>query len=429
MKHAIPVEEIGPFAEEMANAVTKCVHCGFCLPACPTYNLLGEEMDSPRGRIVLMKSVLEGKIELSDALPYIDRCLGCLGCVTACPSGVPYDELVMPFRSYAEERRRRPAIERFVRILSQETIPHPGRFRAAARLGNLAKPVKSGLPKQFSAMLDLLPPAIPPGRSLPDLYPAQGTRNARVALLAGCVQQVLDPEINWASVRVLARNGVEVHIPKGQGCCGGLALHSGDSRTARQYAIRILEAFQGDYDAIITNAAGCGSTLQDYPLLFKGTRLEEEAKQFASRVVDISEFLSKVGIEKPSALPEPTKIAYHDACHLAHAQGITNEPRYLLSQIPNAILVPLNEGDLCCGSAGSYNLEQPEIADKLGARKIANILNSGAQIVVTGNIGCLVQIRSHLASQLNQSGQPPKKITVLHTIELIDRAYRGDWSY
>lgn len=427
MKHAIPVDKIGPLAEEMANAVTKCVHCGFCLPACPTYTLLGEEMDSPRGRIVLMKSVLEGNIELSDALPYIDRCLGCLGCVTACPSGVPYDELVMPFRSYAEERRSRPLVERFARTLSQETIPHPGRFRAVATLGNLVKPMKSRFPKQFSAMLELLPTEVFSARSLPEVYPAQGRRIARVALLAGCVQQVLDPEINWASLRVLARNGVEVCIPKGQGCCGGLALHAGDIESARQFASRIIETFRGDYDAILTNAAGCGSTLRDYPILFKGTDLEEEAKQFALRVVDISVFLSRIGIEALPPLPKPTKIAYHDACHLSHAQGVIQEPRQLLSQIPNAILISLNESDMCCGSAGSYNLEQPEIAHKLGARKARNILESGAQIVVAGNIGCLVQILSHLNTQASESDRPHQKISVLHTVELLDRVYRSDW--
>ena len=425
MKHHIPVEEIGSLASEMAAAVTKCVHCGFCLPSCPTYKILGEEMDSPRGRIVLMKSVLEGDLQLSDAIPYIDRCLGCMGCVSVCPSGVPYGELVMPFRGYAEKRRDRTPIDRLARRMTRETIPHPHRFRIAAEIGRLARPVKNRLPGRFKAMLELLPEEFPETQPLPAYYPAQGERRASVALLAGCVQQSLAPEINWATLRVLARNGVEVFVPAGQGCCGGLAMHTGDEQTARHLASTNLKAIQTNFDAIITNAAGCGSSIHDYPFLFQNTDSEDIARAFAVKTVDISVFLTQIGIEPPPALPEPLRVGYHDACHLAHAQGITREPRQLLNLIPNANIVPINEGDLCCGSAGSYNLEQPEIAKKLGERKVQNILDSKAQLVVTGNIGCLVQIRKHLAGRRTRSAAQVERLPVLHTIELLDRAYRG----
>ena len=418
MQHTIPVESLGSLGEAMARAVTTCVHCGFCLPACPTYTVLGEEMDSPRGRIVLMKSVLEGDVELEDALQYIDRCLGCLGCVTACPSGVHYGELITPFRGYAQERRRRPLMERAARRLALETIPHPQRFRLAAVSGRLARPLEGLLPPQLSAMLALLPESLPQAQALPEIYPAQGVRRVRVALLAGCAQQSLAPEINWATLRVLALNSVEVVLPPGQGCCGALAMHTGEIELARRQALANLNAFPQDVDAVITTAAGCGSGMKEYPLLFKGTQWEQPAVDFAARLQDICVFLDKLGVLAPPSLPEALPIAYHDACHLAHAQGVTEAPRRLLGQIPNLNLVNIPEGDLCCGSAGTYNLEQPEIARTLGQRKAGNILGTPAQAVVTGNIGCLVQLRTHLAG----AGKP---LPVWHTVEVLDRAYRG----
>jgi len=418
MQHTIPVQSLGTLGGAMAEAVTACVHCGFCLPACPTYTVLGEEMDSPRGRIVLMKSVLEGDLELEDALQYIDRCLGCLGCVTACPSGVHYGELITPFRGYAQERRRRPLMERAARRLALETIPHPQRFRLAAVSGRLARPLEGLLPAQLSAMLALLPESLPQSQALPEIYPAQGVRRRRVALLTGCAQQSLAPEINWATLRVLALNGVEVVLPRGQGCCGALAMHTGEIELARRQALVNLNAFPLDVDAVITTAAGCGSGMKEYPLLFKGTQWEQQAKDFAARLQDICVFLDRIGLLAPPSLPEALPIAYHDACHLAHAQGVTEAPRRLLGQIPNLSLVSLPEGDLCCGSAGTYNLEQPEIARTLGRRKAGNILGTPAQAVVTGNIGCMVQLRTHLA----EAGKP---LPIWHTVEVLDRAYRG----
>jgi glycolate oxidase iron-sulfur subunit len=282
----------------------------------------------------------------------------------------------------------------------------------------MVRPVQGLLPSQLRAMINLLPESLPAGGSLPEVFPAQGVRRGRVALLAGCVQQSLAPEINWATLRVLAHNGVEVVIPEGQGCCGALALHTGEPELARRQAHQVMQLLSIDVDAILTNAAGCGSGMKEYPLLFKGTRWEERAQEFAARVQDISVFLDTLGLEAPPPLPEPIQVAYHDACHLAHAQGVTAAPRRLLSAIPNLNLVNFPEADLCCGSAGTYNLEQPDTARLLGERKARNILSSGATIVVTGNIGCLVQLRNHLADQ----GQP---LPVWHTLEVLDRAYRG----
>jgi glycolate oxidase iron-sulfur subunit len=424
MKHTIPIEDLGPLASEMADAVSKCVHCGFCLPACPTYNVLHQEMDSPRGRIILMKSVLEGEIELEEAVPYIDHCLGCLGCETVCPSGVQYGSLLSPFRFYTESKRMRPPDERLSRWITKETLPYPDRFRFATQVGKLSKPVSKVLPSQFQAMLNLIPESIPQRQSLPSVYPAQGEQRARVALQIGCVQQVLAQEINWATLRVLSRNGIEVVIPPTQGCCGALAFHTGDSESVKSLAENNLEAFPEDVDAIITNAAGCGSSMREYPLIFKGSKLEEVASSFSARVIDISVFLNDFDIEPIPPLKHPLKIAYHDACHLAHAQGVTQEPRNLLNKIPNLVLMPINEGDLCCGSAGSYNLEQPKIAEQLGQRKAVNILNTGAEAVVTGNIGCLIQLQTHLARSNGNFGGAEKDIRVWHTIEIIDRAYR-----
>jgi glycolate oxidase iron-sulfur subunit len=425
MKHNISVETLGPDGAEMVGAIEKCVHCGFCLPACPTYTVLGEEMDSPRGRIILMKSVLEGSVDLDEAMPYVDRCLGCLGCVTACPSGVPYGALLSPFRSYAEKQRARPVIDRLARRMTRAVLPDPDRFRLAAVAGNLARPARDLLPGPFQSMLALLPEALPPPQPLPAVFPAEGSRRARVALLAGCVQQALWPEINWACLRVLALNGVEVVIPPDQGCCGGLGLHTGDREAARKLAADNLRVFPAGVDAILTNAAGCGSSLHEYPSLFKDTELEAQARDFAARAIDISVFLDQLGIEPPPPLPAPVKVAYHDACHLAHAQGVTLPPRKLLMAIPNLELVPIPEGELCCGSAGSYNLEQPEIAGALGARKAQNILSTGAGAVASGNIGCLVQLRNHLQQAKANNGHAPERFPVWHTLEVLDRAYRN----
>ena len=416
MLHEIKIEQHEPQAEEMAHAIEACIHCGFCLPTCPTYVVLGEEMDSPRGRIFLMKEVLEGGMEVDEATPFIDCCVGCDACVTACPSGVRYDELISPFRAHAEERRERTRSDRLLRWLIAETLPYPRRFRAAARLGSLARPLKRFAPGRAQAMLELLPASPPKARPLPELHPAQGQRRARVALLAGCAQQVLAPEINWATLRVLARNGVEVAIPPDQGCCGSLDLHGGRSERAKGHARRNLRAFPSDVDAVITNAAGCGSGISEYGLLFKGSEEEDEARALAERTVDVSVFLRDLGLEPSPPLPEPLQLAYQDACHLAHAQAVRSAPRELLRAIPNLELLEPDDWQLCCGSAGTYNVEQPDVARELGRRKAEALLATGAEAVASGNIGCLTQIEQHLRGL-------GREMPVMHTIQVLDRAY------
>jgi glycolate oxidase iron-sulfur subunit len=424
MLHHLDPDTLGPHGPHMARAITTCVHCGFCLPACPTYKVLGEEMDSPRGRIFLMKNVLEGELTWDDALPYVDRCLGCVACVTACPSGVEYGELLTPFRAKAEAHRERTWIDRLRRAMTLATLPYPGRFRMAARFGKIAGAIvpRALVPRPLQVMLDLLPAEpLPPARPLPAVTPAIGTRRARVALLAGCAQQVLAPNIGWAALRVLSRAGVEVIVPGDQTCCGALALHVGEEAQARTLARQNLRAFPTDIDAIITTAAGCGSGLRDYAHLFDGAPLAEaaNANAFAARAIDIAAFLDRLGLPTLPPLPGATvTVAYHDACHLAHAQGVRAEPRALLRRIPNVTLVDVPDASDCCGSAGTYNLDQPEIANDLGRRKANALLATGASIIASGNIGCLTQIRTHLAS-LRASEPLPE---VLHTIELIDRA-------
>ncbi len=402
----------------MAAAVEACVHCGFCLAACPTYAVLGEEMESPRGRIILMKSVLEGELTARQAQPHIDHCLGCLACVPACPSGVAYGELLPLYRGHVDKQVARSPIERLAHTAIHETLPHPGRFRTAAAAGGLGQVVKGALPRPFQAMLDLLPATLPRADPLPALIPAEGPRRARVALLTGCVQQALNPGINWATARVLARNGVEVVVPDGQGCCGSLAFHAGDLARARDLARVNVRVFPKNVDAILTNAAGCGSGMKEYGVIFAGQPEAVDARIYAGRVKDVTEFLDALGLIGAPSLPAPVRVAYHDACHLAHAQGVTAAPRRLLSAIAGLELAEIPEGDMCCGSAGTYNIEQPELAATFGRRKAQNVVATGAPVVATGNIGCLIQIRSHLRA----AGQARR---VFHTLEVLDRAYRG----
>jgi glycolate oxidase iron-sulfur subunit len=417
VKHEIPIESLGVRGELMTDPIESCVHCGFCLPTCPTYVELGEEMDSPRGRIFLIKEVLEGKLEVELAQPYLDNCLGCQACETACPSGVKYGELITEFRGRSEPQRRRPPAERLRRELALRTLPHQGRFRAAAKSGAIARKAPAIVPRPIRPMIDLLPEQLPPARPLPPIFTARGERRARVALLGGCVQQQLDPDIGWAAGRVLARNGVEVIVPQGQGCCGSLAMHAGDSKGARKLARRNLDAFPADVDAVITTAAGCGSGMKEYGALFLGEPEQESAEALAGRTLDVAEFLAGLGLaEEPPALDAPRRLAYHDACHLAHAQKVTAAPRRLLAAIEGLELLEPAEAELCCGSAGVYNVERPEIAARLGERKARNLLATGPELVASGNIGCLTQ----LGNQLRALGHP---IPVLHTVQVLDRAY------
>jgi len=417
VKHEIPLESLGVRGPLMADPISACVHCGFCLPTCPTYVTMGEEMDSPRGRIFLMKEVLEGKMEVELAQPYLDNCLGCQACETACPSGVRYGDLITEFRGRAEPTRKRPPARRLRRELALRTLPYGRRFRAAARLGAVGRKARGVVPKALRPMVDLLPERLPAARPLPARFAPEGERRARVALLGGCVQQQVDPEIGWAAGRVLARNGVEVIVPPSQGCCGSLAMHAGDARGARKLARRNLAAFPADVDAVITTAAGCGSGMREYGALFLGEPEQEAAERLASRTLDVAEFLAELGLaEEPPPLATPRRVAYHDACHLAHAQRVTAAPRRLLTAVDGLELLEPAEAELCCGSAGIYNVERPEVAAELGERKARNLLATGAELIASGNIGCLIQLQNQLAGL----GDP---IPTMHTVQVLDRAY------
>lgn len=403
----------------MAKAVGTCVHCGFCLPACPTYQELESEMDSPRGRILLMKSVLEGSLETEQAAPHIDRCLGCLACVTHCPSGVEYGDLISSYRDQVRRDGKRPWSLRD--LMARLTLPYAERFRWAVRLGKLTRPLRHLAPKSLRPMLDMVPQQLPARETIPAFTPAVGPRRGRVALLAGCAQQVLAPDINASAVRVLSRNGIEVVVPAGQGCCGALSWHTGRGDEAARFARQLIATIPKDVDGFLTTAAGCGSAIHEYPLLLAGTDAADAARELTGKSMDISVYLDRLDLEPVPPLERPRRVAYHDACHLAHAQKVRLEPRRLLERIPGLEVVELSDPDTCCGSAGTYNIEQPEIAGKLGDRKAQSVLASGAAAVVTGNIGCLVQIDKHLRGHTD-------RVAVLHTVQVLDRAYRQIFS-
>jgi glycolate oxidase iron-sulfur subunit len=411
MQHRIPVEALGPSGPHMARAVETCVHCGFCLPACPTYRVLGEEMDSPRGRIVLMKQALEGELSIPDVLPFVDRCLGCMACVSACPSGVRYGELLTPFRAKAQDETR-SMLTRAPQMALIRTMESPALFRIAVRSGQVARRLGGLLPTWARQMTALLPASLEPAQPLPNVTPAVGQRRARVALLAGCVQQVLSPDINSATIRVLAAYGVEVVVPRNQGCCGALALHSGFDTHARSRAVALVDAFPDDVDAIVTNAAGCGSAMKEYGELL-GT---DEARRFSASVRDVTELLAELGPPMPE-VPDPSgttrRVVYQDACHLRHAQGVREQPRELLRAVPGLELVEIEGADTCCGSAGIYNLTQPEAARELGRRKAQAILDARPDVVATANPGCALQ----LAAALRDLGRGD--LPVVHPVELL----------
>ncbi len=405
----------------MANpdSLHQCVHCGLCLSACPTYVELGTEMDSPRGRIYLVRAIEEGTLSLSDdVVRHLDLCLGCRGCETACPSGVRYGSIIGDARAYVEAQFRRSLWDRGRRRAIMAVFPHKGRLRtllAAVRVFQ-----RMGL---WTLVQRVVGPAslIPVTRSLPPLpevNAARGRERARVGLLVGCVAGELFGKTNEATVRALVHNGVTVLVPGAQGCCGALHLHGGDPETARVLARRNVEAFAADLDAVVVNAAGCGVVMKEYGDLLAGdARYASRAREFGSRVRDVTEFLASLPARAP-ARPLAGRVTYHDACHLAHGQGVREAPRELLGSIPGLEVIPLPESDLCCGSAGSYNLIEPAMARRLGDRKIDNIVRTGANCVVTANPGCALQIRSRLRAR-------GLRIRVVHPVELLSEAY-GD---
>jgi glycolate oxidase iron-sulfur subunit len=410
-----------------------CVHCGFCLPACPTYVSWGEEMDSPRGRIDLMRGLAEGKIEWSkNVAAHFDRCLGCMGCMPACPSGVKYDVLIEHTRAELERHFLRTQADQVHREMIFALFPYPGRLRAAAALlwlytesGLRSLVRRSGLlrllPRRL-AQMDALLPAVSLHNvvaRLPERVPAKGTPRARVALLAGCVQRVFFPGVNEATLRVLSAEGCEVLVPPGQGCCGALSIHAGREQEALAFARDTIALLEEDpVDTILVNAAGCGSNMKDYGRLFADDpKWAARAAAFSAKVRDVTEFLAALPPVAPRR-PIRARVAYHDSCHLAHAQRIRAEPRQLLIGIPGLELVEIPDGDQCCGSAGIYNIVQPDSSEEIGARKADNVLSVKADLLASANPGCTLQIQKILR-------QRGKVLPAAHPIQILDASIGG----
>ncbi len=397
----------------------KCVHCGFCTATCPTYQVLGDELDSPRGRIYLIKQMLEeGRPADEKTVKHIDRCLSCLACMTTCPSGVHYMHLVDHAREYIEKTYRRPWPDRAMRWLLAQVLPYPTRFRLAILGAWAARPVRGLLPGKLRAMVDFAPRHLPPPSAMeePQVHAAQGPRRARMALMTGCAQRALDPAINEATIRLLTRHGVEVVIAQGAGCCGALTHHMGKTAQSHATAAKNIRAWAREIDgagldAIVINTSGCGTTVKDYGHMFRNEPLAADAARVAALARDVSEVMVGLGLHDPTRA-EPLRVAYHAACSLQHGQKIKAHPKTLLKAAGFEVVEPA-EGHLCCGSAGTYNLMQPEIARQLRDRKVANVMATAPQIVAAGNIGCIAQIGS-------TAGVP-----VLHTVELLDWATGG----
>ena len=414
-----------PHVAASERILRKCVHCGFCTATCPTYVTLGNELDSPRGRIYLIKDMLEnGRPADAEIVTHIDRCLSCLACMTTCPSGVDYMHLVDHARAHIEKTYKRPLLNRLTRNMLALVLPYPARFRASLTLARLGRPfagLMKAVPglKPFGAMLNLAPKAIPPKSRFaePGTHAATGKRAGRVAILTGCAQQVLDPAINETAIRLLTRLGIEVVVPKGEGCCGALVHHMGREDEALDNARRNVDAWTREIegqglDAIIITASGCGTTVKDYGWMLRlDSAYADKAARVSALAKDITEYLSSIELPEPSVRPGLT-VAYHSACSMQHGQKITAAPKNLLKAAGFLVREPA-EGHLCCGSAGTYNIMQPEISAKLKARKVKNIEATKPDVIATGNIGCITQIASGTA------------IPILHTVQLLDWAYGG----
>jgi glycolate oxidase iron-sulfur subunit len=410
--------------------IDDCVHCGFCLPTCPTYVLWGEEMDSPRGRIYLMNKGLTEEPMDDTMVRHWDLCLGCMACVTACPSGVQYDKLIEATRGQIERRYERRADDKAFREMIFQLFPYRSRLRLAAgplrlyqRFGIGERLRKAGvmdrLPARMRAMEALMPKL---GREevIPELTGPVGERRKRVGVLLGCVQQVFFSQVNAATVRVLAAEGCEVVAPKSQGCCGALSTHAGREEESLDFARKTIDTFEREnLDAVIVNAAGCGSTMKEYGYLLRDDpEYAERAEAFSEQVKDVSEFLAELGTAAERH-PLPVSVAYHDACHLGHAQGIRRQPREVLKGIPGVEIREIKEAEICCGSAGIYNMVEPEPAAELGERKAKNVLSTGARMLVTSNPGCILQI----SASLKKMG---RDIPTAHPMEVLDASLRGE---
>jgi glycolate oxidase iron-sulfur subunit len=409
-----------------------CVHCGMCSSTCPTFTELGDENDSPRGRIYLMRAVADGRLEAEGTLErHLQTCLDCRACETACPSGVHYGRLIEPFRMAMEEKNQTllHKYDWFRQIILFRLFPYAGRLRLALtpvrwaqRLGVYDWAERTGLlklvPGRLGQMVTLLPPPVAQGPKLPSFLPAKGRCRARVAFFVGCVADAMFRPTHWATLRVLQENGCDITIPRGQGCCGAIRYHAGDSGGARRDADANVAAFKlNDIDAVIVNHAGCGAMMKEYGLHWSDEQ-QAARQQFADKVRDINEFLDELGLVPPSGRIDAV-ATYHDACHLGHAQKVTDAPRRLLAKIPGLEIHDLPETEICCGSAGTYNLNYGPMARALGKRKLDNIKSTGARIALASNAGCLLQIMR----EVRQAGEP---IRVMHPIDLLDMSYRED---
>ncbi len=421
-----PGESIDP------ELLLRCVHCGLCTSTCPTFIELGDENDGPRGRIQLMGLVADGKSELTDRMRrHLELCLDCRACETACPSGVQYGRLIEPFRLAIEESDQRieKRFDWFRELILLRLFPYARRLRLVLwpvrflqRRGIMAKAEELGLlkwiPGRLGRMIPLLPPPQKPGPRLPKFLPAVGRKRARVAFFVGCIGEAMFRHVHWATIRVLQQNGCDVFIPNGQGCCGAIHYHAGDGLGARRMADANLVAFQLDrFDAIVVNHAGCGAMLKDYGKHWQDG-LQPHRDNFAAKVRDVHEFLDELGVLPPGGRIDTT-ATYHDACHLGHAQKVTSAPRQLLGMIPGLELRELPESEICCGSAGVYNLNEAEMSDRLARRKLDNILSTQAKIVLAANAGCLLQI----GREIRQEG---RDVRVMHPMELLDLSYRDE---
>jgi glycolate oxidase iron-sulfur subunit len=420
MQTTFTPEQLKDPAIQRSNEVLRaCVHCGFCTATCPTYQVLGDELDSPRGRIYLIKDMLEkGRPADEKTVKHIDRCLSCLACMTTCPSGVHYMHLVDHAREYIEETYKRPLFERLLRWTLAKILPYPTRFRIALLGAKIGRPFAFLMPDaRLKAMLAMAPKQVPPvsRNDDPQVFPAQGQRKMRVALMTGCAQRALNTDINDATIRLLTRLGAEVVIAEGQGCCGALTHHMGKTAESHGTAAKNIRAWsremQGEgLDAIVINTSGCGTTVKDYGHMFRNEALAEEAKAVSGIAMDVSEVLMK--LELPEGAAKGLKIAYHAACSLQHGQQIKTYPKDLLKRAGFKVVEPA-DAHLCCGSAGTYNLMQPEISGQLKARKVETLEMLSPDIIAAGNIGCMMQIGSGT------------DVPIVHTVELLDWATGG----
>ena len=418
-----PVQLTDPQTARSNEILRACVHCGFCTATCPTYQVLGDELDSPRGRIYLIKDMLEsGRPADAKTVKHIDRCLSCLACMTTCPSGVHYMHLVDHARAHIERTYRRPWRDRAIRWVLAQVLPYPTRFRVALLGARIGRPFRALMPDaRLRAMLEMAPRHVPPPSRTddPQVFPAQGERRMRVALMTGCAQRALDTDINDATVRVLTRLGCEVVVAKGQGCCGALVHHMGQEDRAHAQAAANIRAWLAEdakdpLDAVVVNTSGCGTTVKDYGHMFRTTDMAAEAARVSNLAADVSEVLTRLGLPEGAHVPAggPRRVAYHAACSLQHGQKIKGLPKQLLKTAGFEVVEPADP-HLCCGSAGTYNLMQPEISGELKRRKVATLEATAPEVIAAGNIGCMMQIGG------------ATEVPVVHTVELIDWATGG----